>query len=46
VAVGLLAAAGLTRVLASLLFGVTSLDPVTFAVGPGSRCGRSSWGHA
>ena len=29
-AVGLLAAAGLTRLMSSLLFGVTSLDPLTY----------------
>ena len=30
-AVGLVAAAGLTRLMSSLLFGVTGLDPVTYA---------------
>jgi putative ABC transport system permease protein len=30
-AVGLAAAAGLTRLMSSLLFGVTALDPVTYA---------------
>ena len=34
VAAGLVAAAGLSRSLASLLFGVTPLDPVTYAVMP------------
>ena len=34
VAIGLAAAALLTRTLASLLFGVTPLDPVTFVVAP------------
>jgi putative ABC transport system permease protein len=32
VAVGLAAAAGLTRLMSSLLFGVTALDPLTYAV--------------
>jgi ABC-type antimicrobial peptide transport system permease subunit len=31
---GLLAAAGLSRYLTSLLFGVTPLDPVTFIAAP------------
>jgi putative ABC transport system permease protein len=35
VAIGLAAAALLTRTLASLLFGVTPLDPVTFLAAPG-----------
>ena len=30
-ALGLAAAAGLTRLMSSLLFGVTALDPVTYA---------------
>jgi len=30
-ALGLVAAAGLTRLMSSLLFGVTSLDPITYA---------------
>ena len=33
-ALGLLAAAGLSRYLTSLLFGVTPLDPVTFITAP------------
>jgi predicted permease len=34
IAIGLVAAAGLSQVMASLLFGVTPLDPVTFASVP------------
>jgi len=34
VALGLLAAAGLSRLMASLLFGVSPLDPITFAAVP------------
>ena len=34
VAIGLVASAALTRSLATLLFGVTPLDPVTFVVAP------------
>jgi ABC-type antimicrobial peptide transport system permease subunit len=34
VAIGLGAAAGLMRLMKSLLFGITSLDPVTFAAVP------------
>jgi ABC-type antimicrobial peptide transport system permease subunit len=30
-AIGLAAAAGLTRLMTSLLFGITALDPVTYA---------------
>jgi hypothetical protein len=34
VAIGLLAAAGLTRLMSTLLYGITPLDPVTYAVVP------------
>src|ERR1700760_3837420 len=31
-ALGMVAAAGLTRLMSSLLFGITALDPLTYAV--------------
>ena len=34
VAVGLVAAAGVTRLMATLLYGVTPLDPLTYAAVP------------
>jgi putative ABC transport system permease protein len=34
VAIGLAAAAGLTRLMSTLLFGITPLDPITYAVVP------------
>ena len=34
VAIGLGAAAGLTRLLSTLLYGITPLDPMTYAVVP------------
>ena len=34
VAVGLTAAAGLTRLMSTLLYGITPLDPMTYAVVP------------
>jgi ABC-type antimicrobial peptide transport system permease subunit len=34
VVIGLAAAAGLTRLMSSLLYGITPLDPVTYAVVP------------
>jgi ABC-type antimicrobial peptide transport system permease subunit len=34
VAIGLVAAAGLTRLVASMLYAVTPLDPLTFAMVP------------
>jgi len=34
VAIGLMAAAGLSRVMASLLYGVSALDPMTFVAVP------------
>ena len=34
VAIGLGAAAGLTRLMSSLLYGITPLDPMTYAVVP------------
>jgi putative ABC transport system permease protein len=33
-AVGVIAAAGLTRLMSSLLFGITPLDPLTYATVP------------
>jgi ABC-type antimicrobial peptide transport system permease subunit len=33
-ALGMLAAAGLTRLMSSLLFGITALDPFTYAMVP------------
>ena len=33
-AIGLLAAAGLSRLMSSLLFGVSPLDPITYAAVP------------
>jgi ABC-type antimicrobial peptide transport system permease subunit len=34
VAVGLVAAAGLTRLMSTLLYGITPLDPLTYAAVP------------
>jgi ABC-type antimicrobial peptide transport system permease subunit len=34
VAIGLVAAAGLTRLMSSLLYGITPLDPLTYAAVP------------
>ena len=34
VAIGLGAAAGLTRLMSTLLYGITPLDPITYAVVP------------
>ena len=34
IAIGLVAAAGLTRLMSTLLYGITSLDPMTYAVVP------------
>jgi ABC-type lipoprotein release transport system permease subunit len=33
-ALGMIAAAGLTRLISSLLFGITALDPLTYAMVP------------
>jgi putative ABC transport system permease protein len=33
-ALGMIAAAGLTRLMSSLLFGITALDPLTYAMVP------------
>jgi putative ABC transport system permease protein len=47
-AVGLVASAGLTRIMASWLYGVSPLDPLTYAAGPSgvhAESGRSPQGR-
>jgi putative ABC transport system permease protein len=41
-AVGMIAAAGLTRLMSSLLFGITPLDPLTYAIVPAFLLGAAA----